>query len=112
MCNCNCNCCDRLIKSISVEISGVSPNQILQITVPPHTFTENYKFCLVVCQTIPTNNYPVEIISGTETISVLNRIGNTLRGDQIKSRKKYSAVFGADESHILIRSCVPETTAL
>lgn len=112
--NCNCGrecCCEKIIKSISVKVSDTN----LQIEIPNIDLYEFKKFDLVLCQSIPSsavlNSYPVQfIITGTTTpIAALNRIGNTLRADQIRTRKLYNMVYGTDTDHITLFNRVPES---
>lgn len=110
----NNNCCCKLIKSTSINIVTSGSNQILVITIPAITFTENQYFELILTQSIPANadSIPVTIQSGTNTFAVLNRIGNTMRADQLSTRKKYCCVFGVDTPHVLIKNRVKESAGV
>lgn len=113
-----CTTCPFLLKTTNVAITGTAPNQVLTLTIPTTTLTNLEKFCLIICQTIPTTagTLPVEILNGTDSIIVLAKNGNTLRADQIKNRRKYKMIYGTDPKHILVEnnvcptSFVPPTT--
>lgn len=111
-CN-NCPCKERIIRTTAVATAGTAPNQTLTLTIPATTFRENECFKLIICQTIPATagTAKVNIVSGSTTIPVLNRIGNSMRADQLRCRKCYLAVYGSDTAHVLIKNHVPETGA-
>lgn len=111
-CN-NCPCKEKIIRTTAVAVTGTSPNQFLTLTIPAVTLNENECFKLIICQTIPdtAGTLPVQILDGTTDIPVLNRIGNTMRADQLRTRKCYFAVYGADTPHVLIKNHVCETKA-
>lgn len=108
----SCQYCNRIIKSTSIAVTGTAPNQSLTITIPTITLTNLKEYCLIICQSIPSNagTLPVVISSGGTTIPVLCRKGNTLRADQIRSRRRYKIVYGNDSEHFLIESPVCPTS--
>lgn len=108
-----CNCCNRLIKSTNVAITGTSPNEVLTITVPSTVTLENLEnYCLIICQSIPTNanSLPIHISNGTFDYITYCKKGNYLRADQIRARKKYCITFGNDPNHILFLNPVCPTS--
>lgn len=111
-CN-NCPCKEKLIRTTAVAVTGAGPNQFLTLTIPPVTLKENECFKLIICQTIPNTaeTLPVQILNGATNLPVLNRIGNKMRADQLRTRKCYFAVYGADTAHVLIKNHVCETKA-
>lgn len=114
-CNCNCECCFRYLRSLSVKADDT--NTTLIITIPKIDLYEDRDFCMVICQSIPRNailnSYKVKIILEGEATgkerTTLNRIGNNLRADQIRTRKLYYMVYGTDPEHFLLRNRVPES---
>lgn len=108
----SCQYCNRIIKSTNIAVTGTAPNQSLTITIPTTTLINLKEYCLITCQSIPSNagTLPVVISNGTATIPVLCRKGNKLRADQIRSRRKYKVVYGNDTSHFLVESPVCPTS--
>lgn len=108
----NCPTCPFLLKTTNMAITGTAPNQVLTLTIPTTTFKNLDRYCLAICQNIPTTTsiMPVKILNGTTSITVLDKNGNTLRSDQIRKRNKYKIVYGNDPVHILVRSCVCPTS--
>ena len=111
-CNNRCECCEKRLVSTSIAITGVVPNQVVEITVPTQTFTNLERRCLIIAQSLPpgSGNLPVVIVSGTQVIPLRVRTGNNLRADQIKCRRKYRIIFGDDPIHFSLecpvcRSC-------
>lgn len=112
MANCtNCSICNHFIKSSAMAVTGTSPNQVLTITIPPTTFTNLDEYCLALCQDIPSNagTLPIKIANGTTTYNVMCRKGNTLRADQVRSRRRYKITYGNDSAHIMFLSSVCPT---
>lgn len=111
---CNCICREPLVKTTAVAVTGTSPNQKLTLTIPDTVLVENGKFRLLIVQAFPrtAGTLPVEILNGSTSLPVLNRIGNSMRADQIKPRQVYYSVYGADTPHVLIKNHVPETAVL
>lgn len=108
----SCKFCENILKSTNIAITGTAPNQVLTITIPTTTLTNLKDYCLITCQSIPSGvgTLPVVISNGTATIPVLCRKGNTLRADQIRSRRKYKVTYGNDTSHFLVLSPVCPTS--
>lgn len=107
-----CPTCSHLLKTTNVAITGTAPNQVLTLTIPTTTFENLNQYCLIICQSIPAGagTLPVEILNGTTSINLLCRKGNTLRADQIRSRRRYKMVYGSDPVHLLVESSVCSTS--
>lgn len=98
------SCCKKECKIIkTINITTTSEPEGIQLEIPQNSFVENERFYLIISQCLPSfKSVPVEIISGKETIPVFNRIGNYLRGDQLKGKKILYCVYGSDATHILV----------
>lgn len=100
----NCNLCTKLIKTTSVSITGVSPNQVVTYVINPTDLNNLETYCLVFCQSLPTSSagLQVELSDGTNTYTILNAVGNDLRANKLCTRRRYKAVYGSDPSHFLL----------
>lgn len=107
----NCTICNHFIKSSAVAVTGTSPNQVLTVTIPTTAFINLDEYCLAICQAIPSNagSLPVKIANGSNTYNVICRKGNTLRADQIRSKRRYKITYGNDPVHIMFMGCVCPT---
>lgn len=83
----NCQVCSNLVASTGVAVSGST----LQITIPTMSINDNQKICLLVAQAIPSGAgvLPVEIINGSNTITLLSKCCKPVYADQIRSRRIY-----------------------
>lgn len=86
------NHCVPTIKSTSVAIVGGA----LQITIPNVSKLNGKRWNLIICQAIPSNagTLPVQIISNGLNYPILSNLGNTLRADMIRPRKRYTIAYG------------------
>lgn len=107
-----CYCRRNIVKSVSVTDDGTD----LLIEIPPLELYEAKFVDLVICQSIPTASilasHPVKIkITGAtgDYMPTLNRIGNKLRADQIRTRRLYHTIYGTDDKHLYFRDKVPES---
>lgn len=68
---------------------------------------------LITCLSFPATNtlLPVYIQIGTNTYPVLDRFGNDLMTDQIRSRRRYRLLFGTDEPHFIVNQCLNASQA-
>lgn len=96
------NCCVPTIKSSAVAIKGTT----LQITVPNLTLLNGKAWNLIICQNIPegADTLEVELLIGTTAYPVLTNLGNSLRGDMLRTRKRYTIAYGWDEPHFIVLS--------
>lgn len=105
MCGNNgCKVCPNLVASTEV---AVADNE-LQITIPAMTINNNEKICLLIAQVIPAgaDTLPVVILNGTggTVIQMINRCGDSVRADQIKSRKIYNVRIMTEPALAVVRS--------
>ena len=68
---------------------------------------------MITCLTFPatTTLLPVYLQIGTNTYPVLDRLGNDLMTDQIRSRRRYKLLFGTDEPHFIVNQCLNASQA-
>ena len=105
MCGNNgCRVCTNLVAS--TEVAGVDNE--LQITIPSMTINNNEKVCLLIAQAIPAgaDMLPVVLLNGTggTVIQMINRCGDSVRADQIKSRKIYNVRIMTEPALAVVRS--------
>ena len=105
MCENNgCRVCTNLVASTEV---AVVDNE-LQITIPSMTINNNEKVCLLIAQAIPAgaDMLPVVLLNGTggTVIQMINRCGDSVRADQIKSRKIYNVRIMTEPALAVVRS--------
>lgn len=105
MCGNNgCKVCPNLVASTEV---AVADNE-LQITIPAMTINNNEKVCLLIAQAIPAgaDTLPVVVLNGTggTAIQMINRCGDSVRADQVKSRKIYNLRIMTDPALAVVRS--------
>lgn len=88
--NCNCACCPYLTASMAIAVD----QDKLEITIPATTINNNEKVCLLLTQTIPAGagSLPVYLVDGTDgtEIQLVDRRGDSVRADQIRTRKIYN----------------------
>lgn len=105
MCGNNgCKVCPNLVASTEVAVAA---NE-LQITIPAMTINNNEKICLLIAQAIPAgaDALPVVILNGTggTVIQMINRCGDGVRADQIRSRKIYNLRVVTEPPLAVVRS--------
>ena len=105
MCGNNgCKVCPNLVASTEVAVAA---NE-LQITIPAMTINNNEKICLLIAQAIPAvaDALPVVILNGTggTVIQMINRCGDGVRADQIRSRKIYNLRVMTEPPLAVVRS--------
>lgn len=88
-----CRLCDNLIISQAVTFNGTS----LAINIPAGSYSDGYKYCIVVAQAIPaatTINAPVVITIGAGTVQypLTNSCCSQVTACAIRTRTKYSTV--------------------
>lgn len=92
-----CGGCCHFTRSTSITVTG---GQVV-ITIPAETVRNREKTCICLAQNIPqtaTANTPVVIaVTGvTGLFSLLNKCGNRVWGDQLRSRKVLHAIALTD----------------
>lgn len=105
MCGNNgCKVCPNLVASTEVAVAA---NE-LQITIPAMTINNNEKICLLIAQAIPAgaDTLPVVILNGIggTVIQMINRCGDGVRADQIRSRKIYNLRVMTEPPLAVVRS--------
>ena len=105
MCRNNgCRVCPNLVASTAVEVADSE----LQITIPAMTINNNEKVCLLIAQAIPAgaDTLPVIVLNGAggKVIQMIDRYGDSVRADQIKSRKIYNLRIMTDPALAVVRS--------
>ena len=100
--------CDILhVKSTAVAYNAATADATsnLLITLPNATLTNGQVFTLDICQSIP------EIPAGDnpQVMLVINsspylQMGNYVRANSLKCRKRLTLVFGTDPSHMTVLS--------
>lgn len=105
MCRNNgCRVCPNLVASTVV---AVADNE-LQVTIPAMTINNKEKVCLLIAQAIPAgaDTLPVVVLNGAggKVIQMINRCGDSVRADQIKSRKIYNVRIMTDPALAVVRS--------
>lgn len=68
---------------------------------------------LITCLSFPAIStlLPVYVQIGTNTYPVLDRLGNDLMTDQIRSRRRYILLFGTEEPHFIVNQCLNASQA-
>lgn len=95
-CDYICSLCPRLIISDSVTVVTVDSTDTLLIDIPAATYSNCYKYCIVVAQAIPagaTINMPVAISIGGDTTTVYpltTRNCAQVVACQIRTRTRYA----------------------
>lgn len=94
------NNCIPMIKPVSVALSGTT----LQITLPALSLLNGKKWHLVICQSLPqgTEIGSVEFIVNGTTYPGVNGIGNELKTDMLKARKRFTIIYGWDVPHFMV----------
>lgn len=92
-----CGGCIHFYRSLSITLTG----DVLTITLPSETVRNREKFCICLAQNIPegvTANTTVNIaVTGiTDPFELLNRCGNRVYGDQLRTRKVLHAIALTD----------------
>ncbi len=107
--NLPCNLCNRLLKSTSVEIKGVAPNQVLTITIPSTELENLENYCLVICQKLPigSDELPAVVNDGGTILPLECKKGNYIHSEQLCTRRRYSVTYGNDPFHLMINNNVP-----
>lgn len=98
--------CDILhVKSTAISYTAGTN---LTITIPSATLANGQVFTLDICQSLPTinpgDNPPVLITNGSSTYNLHLQMGNYVRANSLKCRKRLTLVFGTDPSHMTVLS--------
>lgn len=99
----------KIIKVTSVAATETALNLTANITTKTVCNGEKDAFC--ICTTIPTLTtiLPVNLLIGATSVPLLDAFGNTLQSDQIASRTLYVGVWGTNDLHFRLFTCVPRS---
>lgn len=93
-----CNVCKNLIPITKVGIE----KDYLVLKIPNGTYENNQQLCLLITQKlpIPNNILPIRIQIGNNTTSyfLLNKNGNLVYSDQIRTRRVYGVSVKTDSN--------------
>lgn len=102
-----CNVCNHLIPITSATITGGK----LVLNIPTGTYQNNQRVCLLISQALPVSNTPIPVVitTGTSTIQYLliDKCGNNIYSDQIRSRRIYCTSFKSDTKLFKYIGCSP-----
>lgn len=98
------------IKSASIAYNAATasdPSNLL-ITLPNVTLTNGQVFTLDLCQSMPSitagDNPRVMLIIDSTPYQVYLQMGNYVRANSLKSRRRLTMVYGSDPLHMTILS--------
>lgn len=107
---CKCDCVN-ILSSTSVTSSATN----VTIVVPARTIYNNQCEKLLIQQAIPTSSsgtaVPVLLTIGTATLQLVDRCGNAVFSDQLKSRKIYDIRFHTTALTATILCSIPNCTS-
>lgn len=106
----NCFCDILHIKSTSVAYNAATadaPSNLL-ITLPNVTLTNGQIFTLDICQSIPeipaSDNPQVMLVINSSPYPVYLQMGNYVRANSLKCRRRLTMVYGTDPLHMTVLS--------
>lgn len=90
-CKNTCKICPRLIISQAITFTGGN----LVINLPAGSYSNNYKYCIVLAQAIPATttigaNVVFSIGTGTQTYQLVNKCCRPITACGMRTRTKYS----------------------
>ncbi len=93
------------IKPTKIELIGDD----LRITLPDLTLINGKRWFLLICQKLPKGSTigNVVFISGGEKLSAFTVIGNELKTDMIRSRRRYTLTYGWNAPHFMVGGACP-----
>ena len=100
MCPCN---------TIKVSGFGTTDTEFVILTTGSTVqLTNGYLYNLIVCQRLPSLSVvlPVFIQVNGVNYPLLDRIGNQVMSDQIKTRANYRMFYGERDPHFLTTNCL------
>lgn len=102
-----CGVCKNLVSVISATITAGK----LVLNIPAGTYQNNQEVCLLISQALPVSNTPIPVvitIGGTATqYPFINKCGNSVYSDQIRSRQIYCTSFKSDTKLFKYNGCKP-----
>lgn len=100
-CGPGCGGCAHFLKSTSIAVVGGT----LRITLPRETVCNKERICICLAQPIPgtvTPNMVVTVLIGTVPFNIINKSGNFMYADQLRSRKVLRTTVGIDTSSLVL----------
>ena len=104
------NCCNNTMYCSRAETTGTGVVLIPNMDVRVLTNTEDYGL-IVCCSAVASANLPVFIQTSLGNIPVLCKAGNTVYANQLKTRVRYSVMFGNEndnypDGQFVIQNCI------
>nr|DAJ42473.1 MAG TPA: hypothetical protein [Caudoviricetes sp.] len=106
----NCFCDILHIKSTAITYNAATatePSNLL-ITLPNVTLVNGQVYTLSICQSLPTipagDNPQVMLVINSTPIPVEMQIGNYVRANALKCRRRLTLVYGTDPLHTTVLS--------
>lgn len=103
--NGKCGCCRNLIPIVSAKITA----GVLILNIPAGTYRNNQEVCLLISQDLPVSATPIPVaitIGSTVTQYLLvNKCGNGVYSDQIRSRRLYCTSVKTDTKMFKYNGC-------
>lgn len=100
-----CGGCVHFVKTVSVSLVG----SVLVLNLPQETYSNKEKVCICVAQTLPnvTSAQTVAITIGSVATQypLINKCGNNVHADQIRSRKVYHTNVATDTASFVVSPC-------
>lgn len=100
-----CGGCTHFVKTNSVTLSG----NVLLLNIPQATYSNKEKVCICIAQSIPTvtsaNTVAITIGNGSAQYILKTRMGNSVRADQLRSRKVYHTNVATDSATFIVKEC-------
>ena len=99
MCNCCNNCCIHKVTSATADTTALT----LAFS-PAVGANDKQRFCFVICTTLPNmaSPLPVQLTVNGATVPLLNKYGNVVYSNAIKTRKVYRGYFGSETTaHVI-----------
>lgn len=92
MCDRNCNCCDQInYATVTVGTTNIT------INIPAQNICNNKNICFVITSNFAvTKPLPVFMSVGTTSFRVINKNGNFVYSDQLRTRRLYSVSLKTD----------------
>ncbi|MEG2403760.1 MAG: hypothetical protein RSC01_02480 [Oscillospiraceae bacterium] len=101
--------CDTILKSKSITTTGGNNNIVFGNT--ECTLVNGSVLKVIICQAIPMTT-PLGTVSFTVngvTFPVVTKYANSLRNDQIQTRRVYTVALGAEKPTLNMLTCIPKS---
>lgn len=109
-----CGGCEHFVRTNSITLTG--GNLIIDISSPFEVLTNGEKICICIAQAIPTGatsegSVFITLNGGTTRYDLIDKCGNSVRADQIRSRKLYHTHISTDNTVFVVSRCELNKTA-